>query len=359
MRPVFPPWFRSSWLLPLAVVLAGGCGAAQSPEGLLEDYVYRVGNASGAHGSAADPPILAVYPSPRERSLPLADLRLGIVRFFQLHGCELFSVISERNSILGRVMPISRRLDYELRFLQSATACRARLAAEPAPDPELLMELDQIIAIKADNLARVFWNATLASPEMQKAFSLAVPPLEPAEDTAFVNSLQALNYFNSLGRRLGEPTLTLSLEDLESQYYTLQLQQYGGRLLHALALLSDTLERAAAALEAAVDTRPVCFRQQPSERGRILHTVFVKFYAGRVRPYLSQVHRQGEAWLTAINGLIHMQNVEPPPSFAVYHARMLAMDTQTGLWQRFRRATQRHTQAWQVVLRQCGLMPTR
>lgn len=359
MSPVVHAPLRPLRWLPLLAVLLGGCGGADSAGGLLEDYLYRVGNASGMGEPPADPPALAVYPSPRERTLPLTELRIGFIKFFQLHDCELFSVISERNSILGRVMPISRQLDYELRFLQSAAACRARLAAAPAPDPELLAELDNAIAVKADNLARVFWNATLASPEMQKTFSLAVRPLAPGEETPFVNSLQALNYFNDVGRRLGEPDLRLSLEELEAQYYTLQLQQYGGRLLHSLALLGDTLERAAAALEAALDERPVCFRNQPSERGRILHTVFVKYYAGQVQPYLSQIHRQGEAWLTALERLIAVQTVEPPPAFAAYRARMLAMDTEEGLWRRFRDATRRHTEAWQAVLRQCGLLPQR
>jgi hypothetical protein len=75
---------------------------------------------------------------------------------------------------------------------------------------------------------------------------------------------------------------------------------------------------------------------------------------GRIGPYLSQIHQQGKNWLGEINRLVAVQEIQMPMAFAEYQAQMLSL--KEGLWRHFDNAIHRHTQAWQVILSQCGFV---
>jgi hypothetical protein len=332
------------------------CGNGDTAEAILADYLKRVERATGIQSKLSSPVILLPYPSHREQNLPSAPLRMGMMNFAKLYTCDLFKLINERNSIMGRVMPISQKLVYEIKFLQNAQVCYQTLAAAAAPNEEFLSLFAEIIEKKRDNLPVIFWQATLNSPELRKLFSLAVPPLNPRDNQVFVNAQQGMAYFQKLGEHLNSLSLDIDKEKLEAHYYQLQRDQYGGRLLQSVAQLTETLNRAAYSLENLVKDTTLCLQNKPTQQAIILNSVFKKFYAQRVGAYISQIHQQGKAWLADINTLVQLQAVKLPLAFVRYRAQMLT--SSGGLWQRFDAAIQRHTQAWQTVLSQCGLMPT-
>jgi DNA topoisomerase IB len=51
------------------------------------------------------------------------------------------------------------------------------------------------------------------------------------------------------------------------------------------------------------------------------------------------------------------QKVAIPPAFESYYAATLDPASEQGLWHGFNAALQRHTRAWQSVLKPCGMMP--
>jgi hypothetical protein len=95
---------------------------------------------------------LLPYPGRRDRSIPVADMRIGITEFIHLYDCDLFRLINERNSNLGKIMPISRRLVYEITFLDSASDCQRKLTAEPNVEIEFRDRLRDIIETKRARL---------------------------------------------------------------------------------------------------------------------------------------------------------------------------------------------------------------
>jgi hypothetical protein len=167
--------------------------------------------------------------------------------------------------------------------------------------------------------------------------------------------LAALDALLALESGQASPPDGLDLPALEAQLQQLGASAWGGAWLHAAVALGTTLDGTAALLEQAA-ARPYCRQGRPTPEARILQTVFWKFYAGRVQPYLSQVHRQGEAWLQRHAALLASQRVTPPPAFADYAARALGTG-EGSVWQRLGAARERHTRAWQELLGQCGLMP--
>jgi hypothetical protein len=283
------------------------------------------------------------------------EIRIGMTDFLKFYDCELFHLISERNSVMGKLMPVSQRLSYEVQFLRQAEDCYAELVQKKALNEEFLAAFAEILRAKRANLPIIFWNATFDSPELQKAFSLAVKPLAPGDQAVYTQSLQAIRYFYELGRKVQRTTLKINQEELEKHYFTLQSHQYGGRLLQSVKQLIEYLQQAAHALEMLFQERPICYQNKTSSTARILSNIFTKYYVGKIGPYLSQIHRQGSNWLREINRLIAVQEIQIPLVFAEYQAQMLSPEK--GLWRHFDDAIHRHTQAWQAILQQCGFAP--
>ena len=101
----------------------------------------------------------------------------------------------------------------------------------------------------------------------------------------------------------------------------------------------------------------MCYNRRPTPKARILDTVFRKHYVARVQPYLARVHRQAREWLVLVNRLASAQEGQMTPAFAAYFEAQLSMEAKEAIWSRYQRALARHTEAWQTVLAQCGLLP--
>jgi hypothetical protein len=293
-----------------ACLLAAGC--SEAPVALLDDYQQRVARVTAQPLPPAVRYDTPAYPRPRERSVPAPEVRVRLLELFDFEFCDLSQLIAERNSILDRYAPASRRLDYEWRFAHRLGRCREWLGQDrdPARD-ELRARLDEIAAIKHEALGPAWWATTYGSAEFERHLSLATPPLPPGVPAA---PLAALDALLALESGQASPPDGLDLPALEAQLQQLGASAWGGAWLHAAVALGTTLDGTAALLEQAA-ARPYCRQGRPTPEARILQTVFWKFYAGRVQPYLSQVHRQGEAWLQRHAALLASQRVTPPPAW--------------------------------------------
>ena len=168
---------------------------------MLDDYVRRIQRVTGVEGEISYAVTPVPYPAPRELVLDLRDFRVGMLDFFKFHECDMLHLISERNSGLGKVMPISRRFAYEVEFLREAEKCRHNLAPRDR-GAEFAKLLQRVVERKRTDMPKLYWNATFGSPEMRKTFTLSSEPISTAQDAAYVNSRQAPGYFGSLGDAL-------------------------------------------------------------------------------------------------------------------------------------------------------------
>ena len=344
----------------LSLVVATACSDANDPQAMLVDYVERVANVTDSQASAANPfaSDLLRYPDRRDRRLPLADVRIGMLKFLGLIQCDLQEIVGKRNSSLGKVMPVSQQLIYEHRVLVSVRQCRRQLGEKDSNLFELQQTLDEIVALKSADLPRVYWNATFGSPEFEHMFSLATAPLPVDAAGAPPGHIErALGHLASLGSRLGDATLELESAQLEAHYQALTSRRMAGELLGALELLRFHLDAAALAIEDRLARRPMCYNGRATPRARHLENVFYTFYVAQVQPYLSQVHRQTRTWLERVNQLATAQRAQMTPAFEAYFDTQLSLDAPAALWTGYEESLRRHTNAWQTILGQCGLMP--
>ena len=344
----------------LAVTVLSGC-AEPTAESMLRDYAQRVSNAieypiDFQTGEISYP----ILPPRRERRIDIPELREGLIDVLRLRQCDLLPLISERNSNLGRVMPPSQILQYELRFLPAIQQCEKRLLeriSEEAELAELLNRVQEIRQHKETYLPYVIWNALYTSPEMEQQFSRSATPL-PLQSAGHINQIQQIiDPFIVIAQVTGEKTSTLDSEfilSLENHYEQLYRIELGNQWLRSVALLTQAMNAVAEGIEQRLDERPICFNRQPNNRSTIIQNVFRNFYASEFQPYLANTDQFGQRWSKLQNELV--AELPVPKSSAEYFADIFNKNHNNGFMFAYDQAKSRHLAAWQRLLDHCGLM---
>ncbi|KEA62796.1 hypothetical protein ADIMK_3268 [Marinobacterium lacunae] len=328
---------------------------------MLERYTERVGNAieqtiqTDYQQALAQRPAL---PPRRLRLLEIEPINEGLIDVLDFRHCDLLHVIAERNTSLGKLAGYSQRLIYELKILPALRACHARIIDQKLDVPDRLkLRLTQIITQKEQSFGALLWNTFYTSDEMEQQFALNQPPL-PLQGVLELSSIKpALDHFVLLADLVNKsswntPEFGTALEeDFESLYRS----NFGAQWLTSITLLTHTLERTADAIEQRLSRRPICFNNKPNNQANIIRNVFQRFYAGELQPYLSLVDRQGREWLSYHHRI--MSQLPVPEAASNYFHVQLDLTAPEGIWQRYIDARDRHTRAWQRLLRQCGMMP--
>ncbi|WP_434149283.1 DUF3080 family protein [Methylocaldum gracile subsp. desertum] len=349
---------RASFIGFFAIFLAlglPGC-SGDSPEAMFENYLDRLANVTEVDiDEAIAPPAVPPYPRLRDIVLPIDDIRIGVITYLEMTRCGLVGEISARNSSLGRVQRESGRFLYELNLFRKLSECEARLGG-PGEDPEFGRKIESLRQAKADNLPKAFWNATFAAKEFRVFMDTATAPLLRSEKISVARFERPIRYLASLGAKLEEaPSIPPS--EFEQHYFELQTDKTGGKIVRALSLSGFYLDRVGLLLEQTASTGRMCPMGKKTRRAEYLFNVFVKFYAGEVQPYISRLHQTASPLIESVRHLKESQRAEIPPAFDSYYAATLDPATEQGLWHRFNAALQRHTRAWQALLKPCGMMP--
>ncbi|MDT0634735.1 DUF3080 family protein [Spectribacter hydrogenooxidans] len=338
--------YRWPALIPVALLMAA-CGPADP----LEDYASRVARVLDQPVEPATP-APPRYPRARDRQLPVPPERTGWIGYFQLKRCGLLHLIGQRNSILGRVAPPARRLDYERKLLAGLRACRPSTpAGAQDDDPAFAARLAELVASKQAQLPKVIWNATLGSDAMADAFSLAAGRLPMDTDVMPGESLGALATLTRAARGPQPPTVT------EPAYRVLETRHYGGRLLQSVTAVTATLDAVTGAIEQRLARRPLCFRGRANRQARIAETVLREFYIAALQPHMAALSDAGRLWHEALAELFDAQSVTMPAAITRY--RNQALGESSRVWRDYRRASREHGEAWTELLDSCGLAPAR
>ncbi|WP_261844605.1 DUF3080 domain-containing protein [Aliamphritea ceti] len=349
-------------------LLVSGC-QPDTPEAMLEDYISRLNNVleqdvtldlSNIHPTA--------LPRRRLRLIEETPVRQGLIEVLELRHCDLLPLIAQRNSSLGRVMQPSQKLIYELKFLVLMRQCVAQMKTANI-EPEVREQIDTIWRTKQANLPIVLWNSLYNSDEMEANFSASEPPLslpsddprERQQETArFASVKLSLQHFKQLTLLAEQPKnwpLPEFINDIEDDYLTLYSNRFGSRWQRSLLLTTTTLNKGADIIEKRLKIKPFCYSGHRNQKADILMNVFSKFYAGRLQPYVAKVHQQGDVWLAAHEAILQPLQSTLPEAMQQYEKHYLDRQYPDGQWQQYLQALQRHTSAWQKILRQCNMMP--
>ncbi len=351
-----------------ACLLISGC-QPNTPESMLEDYIYRLGNVLEQDASLD---LNNIHPTPlprrRLRLIEETPIRQGLIEVLELRQCDLLPLIAQRNSSLGRVMQPSQKLVYELKFIVLMRQCIIKIASSDI-EQKVREQIDAIWRTKQANLPIVLWNSLYNTDEMEANFSASAPPLDlPSEDTVtiqqeaarFASVKLSLQHFKQLAQLAEQPQnwpLPKFISRIEDDYLTLYSNRFGSRWQRSLLFTTATLNLGADIIEQRLRSKPFCYDGHRNKKADILMNVFSKFYAGRLQPYMAKVHQQGDIWLTAHEAILKPIQSTLPDAMLQYQKYYLDRQYPDGQWQQYLRALQRHTTAWQKILRQCNMMP--
>lgn len=342
--------------LPFVLVFAlPGCERAPEAERQMTNYLDRVGRVLQQDWQPYNAEQLAQYRfgARRERMLDIPELRISLLDLIvDTNDCRpLQQRISERNSVLGKVMPWSHRLAYDGELLRALDQC-SQLLKQQEDKQRLGKQMTDLSASKRATLAATFWNALNASEEFESYLRFADQPLpittSPLNDQAAVNALNALA---QTGAALPQ-RLPPDRQQIDALLQALQQSQRGGQLITSLVQTTHGLQQTTQMLRA-TEARLLCPMQAPSERSKILLNVFVLFYAGEIQPYLAQLQRLGQPWAEAV---IKLRAVPEIPDATAAGLDRLAGGSNS-LWGEYQTTLAEHTQAWQDLLGACQSQP--
>ena len=340
-----------------------GC-ESNSSLAMLEDYRKRMANVLDIEVQPDTQAYsLATFPDKRDRIQKTTEVRQGLWEVLDFRKCDMLSMISERNSSLGKVMPASYKMRYELKFLDALTACQSQLTLVKNPDETqtaFLERLGVIIEVKRSNLGAEIWNGIYGSDEVAKQFKSSNTPLllqseEPL--TTITPPSDIFEKFLHLASLTQEESFLLPswLDSLEQEYERLHTSEMGPKLLASLLPLSSHLDAVAAAIEARLKRQPFCFKGHQPPRAAVLNTVFRKHYVDKVQPYMARVEQLLKPWFSQQQAL--MTRLPSTPAMQDYAWQVYSTDNPKSLWNRWIAARNRHTKAWQTILGQCNMMP--
>ena len=178
-------------ILSLSLLLSG-C-SRDTPEAMLDNYLYRLSNTLDLpQPKTYEPKVRLQFPAKRQRILNTIEIREGLLDVLKLERCNLLPLIAQRNSSLGKVATPSVKLGYELEFFSLLNQCRRTLNQESDVDTELLTRINEIYTIKRNNLAAELWNGIYTSEAIELNFSLRQSPLPLQDNGSPQQSLKAL-----------------------------------------------------------------------------------------------------------------------------------------------------------------------
>ncbi|MBU2709832.1 DUF3080 family protein [Zooshikella harenae] len=341
-----------SLLLLCNLLLLTGCNN-DSPTAKFDNYLSRL-----ARGLEQPTPTLNIdwtwwqYPSRSARWITPQDIRLNFLAILSIKHCHsLTQRIAERNSALGKVMPITQQAIYERQLLPELSAC---LQHPESTSAELRETLRQWMTVKQAQLPSIYWNALYNSSEMLHHFSLATPPLSD-HPPSLTPTLQALSYLTTFSQQRDTPIQDVHMlsQQLNQHLQKLQQRATGGELIRA-SVLANTMLKKANQLMTAVSVQQICPQHRPTPQARILSQVLQKFYLQQVQPYLAQLSQQLNQWQIAHQHLLKtLPHENIPPAMKQFIAKTVADNT--GLHATLKQQTTRHIAYWKQILKQCAI----
>ncbi|MHA7879980.1 MAG: DUF3080 family protein [Saccharospirillum sp.] len=321
-----------------AVFLLAGCG--QSAEALLENYRQRVENVLLGEVPERGEFELPSYPRARDVHIEVEDIRLDVLDAWAVRSCELFALISERNSILGRVAQPDVRLDYEQRLLRAIPEC---LADEAGLPDDLVAELSRVLALKQRQLPQRIWNATLAHSDLQGYWNGGSGPFQQEDDVDYEGYRDAQQRLAGLAEQPEQATPGDWVSALEP------VAQYpmGGHSLYSMRAAILSLEQTEALLREATESGRLCPLGNPRRELTFARNVMVQTFVGAVQPWLVRVDQRFLAGYEPLRRIHSTLNID--------NASMVAyLNELEALHQRFRGQIRAQVDAWQALFEGCG-----
>ncbi len=319
-------------------LLLTACIPAGDTQDVFQEYQNRVANITESELLPADDSEPPALPRKRSLTLPVEDIRVGLLDAYELHECGLFQHIAERNSVLGKIQDDFQLLDYEMTFLENIQRCITELHNE-----DLKTQLLSIATRKKALFPVRYWNAVGATDAWQK--QLKVPktmlPIEDAPPHA--GALTAISTFATIS-----PENTFEPGSIKALQQSIETQHYAGTLFYSMHRTTQLLEAITRQLRES-DDQIACGQNRNQTKAEYLSNVFFKYYAGPIQPYLARLDSMYRDLAPPLRKIV--SNTSPPDAFTPYRQYYI----EGGMYTAFRKAIDGHVEYWQQLFKRCNI----
>lgn len=268
-------------LIAAVIVLSGCSDPAQS---LMDDYAKRLGRTLALELQNPQPLDLQPLPSITATRADIAETSITLVELVATRACGLDVLLGERNSSLGKVMPPSQRLKYELQFLNQVQPC----LTHPDITPDLQQKLIAISNEKRSQVYQHWQNFLLQDETLRQQLHPYRSLSEPNSVAGVAETIEALHSLLALQKSIVEQNWQQASEinpeqALEALYKanTLSQLQQSLRFSHNwLRGLNKQLEQ--------VDLKAQCPAGRTSDKAEILNTILLQYFISKVQVYFAQ-----------------------------------------------------------------------
>lgn len=322
-------------LIAVVFVLSGCSDPAQS---LMDDYAKRLGRTLALELQDPAPLDLQPLPSITTTRADIAETSITLVELVATRACGLDVLLGERNSSLGKVMPPSQRLKYELAFLKQVQPC----LTHPDIAPDLQQKLTAIASDKTRQIDKHWQNFLQQDETLRQQLHPYRSLSEPNSVAGVAETMQALHSLLTLQKSIVEQNWQQAssinpeqaLEALYKANTLSQLQQSLRFSQNWLQSLNQQLDR--------VDLTAQCPAGKHSDKAEILNTILLQYFIGKVQVYLAQVDGTYQQLYPLLQQLYQGTALEQPISqrFEVPNTELKA-------------ELKRHVIWWKAVQQQC------
>ncbi|TPE54994.1 DUF3080 domain-containing protein [Maribrevibacterium harenarium] len=316
------------------------CDSRYAPLAAFDDYQEALSRSQWVSIEESFPATPIPLPELRQRQYVLSEFDVGLLDFLSLQQCDVGLVAGKRNSILGKVMPPSQRLIYELEIIRAIESC-------DVIDDALHGELLTVAAVKRQELPLAYFNSLWAGEEAKAFFSLAngYIPMSPAQ-SAFQPLISTLADLTLIQENLATVP-QVSSERFEAHQKVLLESEYAGRLLVTIQGISQSLNQVTAAINPLANQPGICGAPLT-----FLKTQFETHYVKVLQPYMARIQTVAYRILPELEKLLSAPKHFPTPEWQTF-AEQFSMTTSTSVWSRYQAASRAHAKAWSTLFSRC------
>jgi hypothetical protein len=331
------------WRYPILFLSILLVGCAPSVDGLFSDYTGRLSQVLSQQRVAITPAPPKNLPRSRDLQQSEDALRLTPLAYWNLRHCDLFQLVSDRNSSLGRVQSASSRWRYESEILRALDQCLAHPDTTEA-QVELLSDWQQQ---KQAQWPQAIWQGTIASPEFRQFWSADSEGWPPGRMPSMSQALQDLSTLADWAERWPEVALP-ERDPFFELYQRLGQHNLGGQWLRSVQISRAGLAAATQMLEHALEAGRLCPSGQPTRNAENARNVLTLVFVGDIQPYIAELNRTGQQLITHLTALTAVTGLTNPRWEAF-------LDELAHQHQGLQNDTRTHAEHWQTLLDQCGL----
>ncbi len=317
-------------LILLSAALLGCFDSTPQPEQQFDHYLARIANVQESAQLASPERSYPSLPSKRELKIDIPSITLGLLESYELRHCQLFELIAQRNSSLGKVQDQFRNYQYQNQLIRGLNRC----LAHPEISPSLKTKLSDILAQKRQQHVLHLSNLLFISDTMRSQL-VSYQWIDQGMYDHANQVIQALSVISSTvtGSNSNERSIVTTQQTLE----TVPLL---GSLSYSLINASQWLKVINQQLYSN-DTKITCGAQRDTTKLTYLRNVFDKFYVRQIQPYLAQLD---QLYFRLQPSIQILSTTHPNYQYPLAQQH-----------QRFHRQSERHANYWQQLFKRCGI----